>query len=133
MSSSAMQSHPSTTPARGRYLVDPDRSVVRFRTRHMFGLGGVTGTVRLRAAEIRVGDSIADTTVRAVLDADSFDSGNPNRDRTVRSSKYLDPSGFPDIDFATDGVDVDGERWIARGNLTARGRTAPVEVTVRTA
>jgi polyisoprenoid-binding protein YceI len=71
----------AATPTRGRYRVDPNRSVVRFRTRHLFGLGGVTGAVQLRAAEIIVGDTMLDTSVRAVLDADSFDSRNATRDR----------------------------------------------------
>jgi polyisoprenoid-binding protein YceI len=130
MRSIGTSTHPAATPTRGRYRVDPNRSVVRFRTRHLFGLGGVTGAVQLRAAEIVVGDTMLDTSVRAVLDANSFDTGNAMRDRSVRSSTYLDSSRYPDIDFAADNLRLENGTWVASGTLTAHGVTAPVDVTV---
>jgi polyisoprenoid-binding protein YceI len=130
MQSIGTSTHPATTPTRGRYRVDPNRSVVRFRTRHLFGLGGVTGGVQLRAAEIVVGDTMLDTSVRAVLDADSFDTRNATRDRSVRSSTYLDSSRYPDIDFAADNLRLENGTWVASGTLTAHGVTAPVDVTL---
>ena len=122
--------HPSTTPARGTYRVDPTRTTVRFRTRHMFGLGRASGTVRLRDAEIVVGESMADTRVRAVLDAGSFDTGNPSRDQAVHSPTYLDSATYPDLEFAADTVRYENRAWVAQGTLTAHGVSAPLAVTV---
>jgi polyisoprenoid-binding protein YceI len=130
MQSIGTSTHPATTLTPGRYRVDPNRSVVRFRTRHMFGLGGVTGGVLLRAAEIVVGDTTGDTSVRAVLDANSLDTRNATRDRSVRSSTYLDSSRYPDIDFAADNLRLENGTWVASGSLTAHGVTAPVDVTI---
>jgi polyisoprenoid-binding protein YceI len=42
-------------PAAGRYRLDPDRSAVTFRARHLFGLGAVTGTMTATSGEITLG------------------------------------------------------------------------------
>ena len=71
MNSSATPNSAEQTPPAGRYHLDPTRTAVRLRTRHLFGLGGVSGTVTLREAELIIGEPITATTLRAVLDAAS--------------------------------------------------------------
>lgn len=122
--------HPSRTPAPGRYHFDPERTTIRFRTRHMFGLGLVRGEFTLRGGHIDVTESLSDGGVRAVASADSFDTGHPTRDRTVRTSKYLDAHNFPDIDFVADALHSDGDRWVVDGTLSAHGVAAPLRITV---
>jgi polyisoprenoid-binding protein YceI len=130
VSSSTTSATPAHAPAAGRYRVDPERTTVRFRTRHMFGLGGVTGTVALREGELVVGDPASATTLSAVLDAASFDTGGAKRDADVRSAKYLDASTYPDITFTCEGAHQHNEEWVATGIVTAHGVAAPVDVTL---
>ena len=52
----------------GHYRIDPVRTSVRFSTRHLFGLGAVTGTVKLREADFSITEHLS-ATVHAVLDA----------------------------------------------------------------
>jgi polyisoprenoid-binding protein YceI len=90
----------------------------------------VRGTIALRAAEVSVGAFDADTTVRAVLDAGSFNTGNPIRDRAVRSVRYLNVHEHPDIEFSASSVRVVDGAQTANGSLTAHGVTVPLAVTV---
>ena len=45
---------PVTVPAPGRCRIVPERSVITFATRHLFGLAPVHGTVGLREGRIHV-------------------------------------------------------------------------------
>lgn len=121
---------PETTPAAGQYQIDPRRTEVRFTTRHWFGLGGVSGSVHLRNAELRIASPTSDSTVTAVLDAASFKSGSKKRDKEVCSAKYLDTEMFPDIVFSSSLVDQTDGNWVAAGVVTAHGVSAPVDLTL---
>jgi polyisoprenoid-binding protein YceI len=116
-------------PTVGHYRIDPSRTTVRFSTRHLFGLGAVSGTVSLRAADFSVTEP-SSATVQAVLDAASFDTGNPRRDTDVRSAKYLDVTAYPDITFNSQQVRLHEGKWVAVGTLTAHGVAAPVDLTL---
>lgn len=117
-------------PTPGRYRIDPTRSTVTFRTRHLFGLGGVTGTFAVRSGEIAVGPSPSGSSVTAVIDAASFRTGHHRRDRDVVSTRFLHVDDNPDIVFeGTEPRRGDGG-WVLPGHLTVRGQTRPVELTV---
>jgi polyisoprenoid-binding protein YceI len=117
------------TPAVGHYRIDPVRTSVRFSTRHLFGLGAVTGTVKLREADFSITEHLS-ATVHAVLDAASFDTGNPRRDRDVRSARYLNVTAYPDITFSSEQVRLHEGKWAAVGTVTAHGVAAPVDLTL---
>jgi polyisoprenoid-binding protein YceI len=117
-------------PPAGRYRIDPARTAVRFTARHMFGLGRVTGTFSVREAELIVGNPATATSLNAVLDATSFETGSAKRDADVRSAKYLDADTYPDINFTCPGVRQCDGKWIATGTITAAGISAPAEVTL---
>lgn len=124
---------PTTTtalPTVGRYRIDPSRTTIRFHTRHLFGLGSVSGTVRLRQADLTVAAPPASTTVRARLSAASFDTGLSKRDAAVRSAKFLDVTAYPDITFDSQQIHQHQGAWVADGTLTAHGIAAPVTLTL---
>ncbi|MFC4858215.1 YceI family protein [Actinophytocola glycyrrhizae] len=116
-------------PTAGTYRIDPGESTISFATRHMFGLGPVRGTFGLRDGTVHVASPVETSTVRATIDAASFDTGAAARDKTVRSKQYLDVAAHPDITFTADGVVRDGG-WVLRGTLTVRGRAEPLDVRV---
>jgi polyisoprenoid-binding protein YceI len=113
----------------GHYRIDPIQTTVRFSTRHLLGLGAVSGTVRLREADFSVTEPLS-ATVHAVLDAASFDTGNARRDSDVRSAKYLDVTAYPDITFDSQQVRLQEGKWVAAGTLTAHGVPAPANLTL---
>jgi len=114
----------------GTYRIDEERCLITFRTRHLFGLGPVRGTFRLRSGEIRVAAQARDSAVRATVDAQSFRTGNPGRDRTVRSARLLDTAQHPVFTFASTQVAESGGQWTVRGYLVVRGADYPVELTI---
>lgn len=54
MSTTSTASQQSKVPAAGRYHLDPGQSLVSFRTRHLFGLGVMSGTMRVTGGQITV-------------------------------------------------------------------------------
>ncbi|MBO0787322.1 MAG: YceI family protein [Actinobacteria bacterium] len=119
-------------PPPGTYRVDPGRSGITFTTTHLFGLP-VHGRFEVGGAEIRIGDPLAESAAWAVIPAAGFATGNPARDSSVRSGRFLAASAFPDITFASDRVDLAGGHWVARGMLTVRGTSHPVDVHIEDA
>jgi polyisoprenoid-binding protein YceI len=84
-------------PATGTYRIDPASSSVSFTTRHMFGLGAVNGTFGVVSGEVTIADPVTASTARAVIDAASFSSGHPQRDKDVKSANLLHVQEHPHI------------------------------------
>jgi polyisoprenoid-binding protein YceI len=116
------------TPSLGHYEIDASQSQVRFRTRHMFGLGPVRGTFEIRSGSADVAEPLADSTVRAEIDTASLRTGNRQRDRSVLSARFLDAGRFPVISFAGGPASPDGQA--IRGTLTVRDVTRPITLSV---
>ena len=117
-------------PAAGIYQLDPAASTVTFATRHIFGLAPVKGTFRLVSGQITIADPVTSSTVSAVIDAASFATGNPQRDKDVKSARFLHVRDHPQITFRSTELVRDGDAWRLRGQVTARGTTAPAELTI---
>ena len=92
----------STTPtiATGTYVIDAVSSSVTFEARHIFGLGPVQCSFAIRDGSIRIAADPAESSVDATLDAASFATNNPKRDKDIRSKRFLDVTTYPDITFA---------------------------------
>lgn len=114
----------------GTYQIDAGRSVISFRTRHLFGLGAVRGTLSLNEGQIRVGEQAGSSAVRAAIDAASFHTGNPGRDRTVLSRRLLDAGRHPVMTFSSGQLTEAGGQWILHGSLTVAGHARPVELAI---
>ena len=109
-----------STPASGVYTVDPSRSTITFSVKHMFGLGTVTGTFAVRAAQIAVAGE--DVTVAAAVDAASIKTDQQRRDVHVRSKSFLHTDEHPTMDFVSDSVRQTDDGWLIGGVLTVRGK-----------
>ena len=117
-------------PAAGRYRLDPGTSEVTFRTRHLFGLGTVTGTMAITSGEISIDPAVPHAAVIATISAASFSSGNRARDRDVRSPRFLHADQHPDITFRAGTLSHDQGRWVLAGELTVRQATTPVTLAI---
>lgn len=127
----AMQNTPAviaTAPQPGHYDIDPDRSRVTFTTRHLFGLGQVSGSFAIRRGTADVADPVAASAVHAEIEAASFRTNSGQRDRSVLSPRFLDPAGHPVMTFRSERIDAESQ--VLTGTLTVRGVTRPVTLTV---
>lgn len=125
---------PSTTavqlPAAGTYRIDPTTSTIAFNSKHMFGLGTVKGSFSVTSGEIVVAETPSGTRVTASASSQSFASANPKRDAQVKSETFLHADAFPLITFRSTTFVRKGDQWVLRGEITARGNTAPAEFTL---
>ncbi|MEY9966164.1 polyisoprenoid-binding protein YceI [Streptacidiphilus sp. MAP12-16] len=121
----------TATPEPGQYAIDVPRSQITFTTRHLFGLGTVHGSFRLRGGTVSLAQPLTGSRVDAVADATSFDTGNRNRDRQVHSTTLLDTATYPDIAFTSTGAELNqAGAWSLQGLLTAHGVRTPPTFTV---
>ena len=60
----------------------------------------------------------------------SFSSGHRQRDKDVKSANLLHVQEHPHIKFESSQLVPDGDGWVLRGQLTAPGNAAPVELAV---
>ena len=118
-------------PPAGTYKLDPAASSVGFATRHMFGLAGVTGSFKIRSGEITVADPVTSSTVTAIIDAASFDTGSGARDKDVKSANFLHVQEHPEITFHSTELEESAEGWVLRGQIIARGQAARADVALR--
>ncbi|MFF2503734.1 YceI family protein [Streptomyces sp. NPDC058067] len=123
-----MGEHP--VPESGTYEIDPVASSVNFRTRSVFGLIPVRGSFRIARGRIDVAGPAVKSTVEVRIGAGTFDSGVRRRDEHVRSGDFLDVATHPEIAFVGEGVEVGPGGTVLKGELTVRGVTGPVDVTV---
>lgn len=133
MTNSAALQAPVAIPAPGRYRLDPERSVITFTTRHLFGLAAVRGTIGLREGRILVAEPVAGSAVEARLAVATFRSGNEVRDSRVLSRQLLNAEQHPSLVFTGTTLTQEPGHWLLRGSLDVRGRARPVEVHVDTA
>jgi polyisoprenoid-binding protein YceI len=117
-------------PNQGRYRIVQERSTVTIRTRHLFGLGPVRATLELRDGAISVADPVTESVVRARAAVSTFRSGNGARDAAVLSSRLLHAEAHPSLTFTSTEIASQAGEWVLRGELEARGVTAPVEARV---
>jgi polyisoprenoid-binding protein YceI len=98
-----------------------------FATRHMFGLGKVTGAFTLTDGELVISEPATSSTVTARAAANSFDTSNSQRDKQVKSKTFLDAANHPHLSFRSTEVIRHDRGWTVRGRLTVRANSAPVD------
>jgi polyisoprenoid-binding protein YceI len=114
----------TTSIPTGTWTLDPAHSDVGFSVRHA-GISKVRGKFDVVSGTVEFdGENVSSVT--AVADASTFNSGNADRDAHVRSADFFDVENYPEITFESTEVRVDGDDVVIDGNLTIRGETRPV-------
>lgn len=119
---------PYVLPDVGVYVIDPGRSTLRYTGRHMFGLGTVRADFTITSGEVRISADLGASSALAVVDAGSFSSNSPRRDRDVRSASLLDVDTYPEIRFRSTALHQHGDLWRLDGEVTSHGNTVPVPI-----
>jgi polyisoprenoid-binding protein YceI len=114
----------------GTYVIDPARSSVRLTATHTFGLKPVDATVALRSGTVMVGTRPDRSTVSADLDAASFTTDDPRRDKDIRGKRFLATETHPAIGFRSTGLTPTADGWDLAGVLSIRGGSAPITLSI---
>jgi polyisoprenoid-binding protein YceI len=113
----------------GVWTLDMSHSEIGFTVRHA-GISKVRGRFKEAAAEARVGESLADSSLHASVQTASFDSGDPNRDAHVKGPDFFDVERYPEMTFRATSIRGEGEDFVLTGDLTIRDVTRPVDLEV---
>jgi polyisoprenoid-binding protein YceI len=120
--------HTSIQP--GTFTIDPSRSACRLVATHVFGLKPVAATVDLRGGTVTVATDLAASTASAILEAGSFTTDKPQRDKDVTGKRFLDAERHPVIAFRSTGCRWSAEGWLLDGVLRVRDRDCDVTLTI---
>jgi polyisoprenoid-binding protein YceI len=127
-----------TTPAvqvpgyvAGKWAVDPVHSHVGFTVKHMM-VSKVRGHFKIFDADVITAEDPLKSSFTARVDLRSIDTGNEQRDNHIRSADFFEVETHPEMTYKSTGIrpTSDGEGFIVDGDLTIRGVTRQVPLTL---
>lgn len=115
-------------PEVGVWSIDPAHSTISVTARHI-GIASVRGRFTEFGGQLTVARPVERSTVSAVIQAATIDTGNKMRDDHLRSADFLDVDVHPTIEYRGTGVVAQGgENWRMDGELVLNGVTRPVSM-----
>ena len=113
----------------GTWVIDPVHSHVGFVIKHMM-VSKVRGRFGTFSGQIVTAENPLDSSATATIEATSIDTDNEMRDNHIRSADFFEVEHHPQITFASTGVRFEGDEFFLDGDLSIRGTTKPVTLTV---
>jgi polyisoprenoid-binding protein YceI len=113
------------------YDVDPNHTSLGFAGKHMM-VTTVRGRFKDFTGQVEVDDDDPTTAVAALtIKVASLDTGQDQRDQHLRSADFFDVERYPEMTFATTGVESrGGNRYEVTGDLTIKDQTRPINLDV---
>ena len=111
----------------GTWNLDASHSEVGFSVRHA-GISKVRGSFTEFDATLTIGESLADSSVKATVQIASVSTKDANRDAHLKSADFFDAEQFPTMTFKSTGTKGDADEFVLVGDLTIRGVTKQVEL-----
>lgn len=112
------------------WQIDPSHTSATIAARHLMlttvraSLSGTTGELKFDPDRPESGR------IRLAIPASTVNTGDEKRDGHLRSADFLDVERFPEITFESTKIRKVDDRLVVTGDLTIRGTTKPVDVTV---
>ncbi|WP_030438834.1 YceI family protein [Actinoplanes subtropicus] len=125
-----MTTNLSTDLRPGTYTIDQSQSTCTLRAAHAFGLKPVTATMAIRAGTVTIGADPVRSSASAQLDAATFRSDDPKRDKDIRGKRFLAVTDHPVIAFRSTGCVRAAAGWQVTGVLSVRGTDSEVTLTL---
>ncbi|MCU1397496.1 MAG: YceI family protein [Acidimicrobiales bacterium] len=113
----------------GTWTIDPTHSEVGFSIRHMM-VSKVRGKFTKFEGELVTGANPLDSSVTATIELSSIDTGNTDRDNHVRSADFFNVEAHQLMTYTSTGVRASGSEFVLDGELTLRGVTKSVPLTL---
>lgn len=112
----------------GTWVIDPAHTEIGFSVRHL--MSKVRGKFEQFEGQLVVAEDPAASRATATVQLSSITTSNAHRDDHLRSSDFFDVETNPVMTFETNALSINGERSTATGELSIKGVTKPVELTV---
>jgi polyisoprenoid-binding protein YceI len=113
----------------GTWDIDATHSTVGFSVRHMM-VSKVRGYFREFTGEIVTAADPTQSAVSATIELGSIDTRQEQRDAHIRSADFFDVENHPQMTFRSTAVRTDGADWLVDGELSLKGNTKPVTLTL---
>jgi polyisoprenoid-binding protein YceI len=113
----------------GKWDIDPAHTEIGFTARHMM-VSKVRGKFTNYTASLTTAENPLESHAEAEIDLSSITTGNDQRDDHLRSSDFFDIQTNPKMTFVSTGIRPSGSDFLVDGNLTIRGITKPITLTV---
>ncbi len=114
-------------------IVEKESSKIEFHANSTFAK--VTGVFQQWDASFKLNsDNLENSTLELQIEAASVHTGSGFKDKQVKGKNFFDVAQYPEIKFVSDGVmaDSDPHKFTMTGNLTLRGVTRPVTISIET-
>jgi polyisoprenoid-binding protein YceI len=114
------------------WQIDPMHTQIEFSAKH-FGMMTVRGHFQEVSTAGEVDPSnLASSHVEVTINVASLTTNNPQRDKDLRSSYFLELDKYPTITFRSTSIEAAGEdRFRLTGDLTVKGITRPITLEVQ--
>ena len=113
----------------GTWDIDPVHTEIGFSVRHMM-VSKVRGKFTKFTASLTTAENPLESRAEAEIDLSSITTGNDQRDDHLRSSDFFEVETTPKMTFVSTGIRPNGEDFLVDGDLTIRGITKPIKLTV---
>jgi len=110
----------------GTYQIDPSHSEVGFTVRHL--VGKVRGQFRTFEGTLEIAEQPLDSIATAVIDLNSVDTRNDDRDNHLRSGDFFGVDTNPTMTFVSTGVYDKGDKTVFSGDLTIKDVTKSLDL-----
>jgi polyisoprenoid-binding protein YceI len=103
--------------------LDPSHSSAEFKVKHLM-VSTVKGHMKIKSATITTDDKdITKSTVEAVIDATTVDTGDAKRDGHLKSPDFFEVDKNPTLTFKSAKIEKGGKGLKITGGLTMHGVT----------
>jgi polyisoprenoid-binding protein YceI len=118
-----------TSDLSGTYTIDPAHSRIGFVARHAM-ITKVRGSFdEFEGSGTLDAEHPENSSLQVTIKTNSIDTRNSDRDAHLRSNDFFDMEKFPEITFASTGVQrVDDTTYDVTGDLTVKETTKPVTI-----
>jgi len=113
----------------GTWNIDPVHSHIGFVARHLM-VSKVRGNFTKFEGQIITAEDPLQSSATATIDTTSFDTANEQRNNDIKGENFLDVANHPTMTYRSTGVRQEDGEIIVDGDLTIRGVTRPVALTV---
>ncbi|MFE6103875.1 YceI family protein [Streptomyces laurentii] len=126
-----MSAEPTEIPGyiAGTWDIDPVHSDVGFAVRHLM-ISKAKGRFAAVEGRIVTAEDPLESEVSATIDMSSIDTGSPQRDEHLRDADFFEVGKYPRMTYRSTGIRADGDRFLMDGELTLKGVTLPVPLTL---
>ncbi len=112
-------------PSQGTWELDLTHTTITFEVRHMM-ISKIRGSIGAANGTILVAEDPLESVVDIAVDVASVETGTADRDNHLRSPDFFNVEAFPLMTFKSTSVELAGDAYTMKGDLTIKDVTKPV-------